>query len=90
MNTYVISAVSLGITAATTAGGVTTCGSGTARLRRIERKGDTGADLANFVLKDGAIVPVVNPDPIAFASGVKLKLGFDETGLHVVINNVCE
>jgi hypothetical protein len=91
---YTVSAVSLGISAATTTGtgssAVTTCGSGRARLRRIERKGTSTIERRQFVLKDGPIVDVVNPDPIEFEEDVKIRLGFDETGLHVVLNNVCE
>lgn len=91
---YTVSAVSQGITAAVTVGSgaaaVTTCGKGKAKLRRIVRKGTSEADRNEFKLVDGPIVDVVNPDPIAFASGVKIKLGFDETGLRVVLNNVCE
>ena len=94
MNTYTVSAISLGITAATTTGtgstAVTTCGKGKAKLRRIRRKGTSTNDLKEFVLVDGPEVDVVNPDPIAFGSGTKMKLGIDETGLHVPINNVCE
>lgn len=91
---YTVSAVSLGISAATISGSgsnaITTCGKGKARLRRIERKAATGPGASDFVLKDGPEVNVVNPDPVAFANGTKVRLGFDETGLHVVLNNVCE
>lgn len=91
---YTVSAISMGITAATTTGtgstAVTTCGKGKAKLRRIERKAATGTGASDFILKDGPEVNVVNPDPIAFGSGLKIRLGFDETGLHVVLNNVCE
>lgn len=90
MTSYVVAAISLGITAAVESGGQTECGTGTARLRRMERKGSTGLDLKKFILKDGPVVPVVNTDPIAFASGMKIKLSFDETGVYTVINNVCE
>lgn len=94
MNGFTITAVSNGITPAVTVGSgptaVTTCGTGNARIRRIERKGTSTLERRQFVLKDGPIVPVVNPDPISHPAGVKIKLGFDECGVHVVINNVCE
>lgn len=90
MNTYVIAARSLGITASSTLLGVETCGEGMARLLRIERKGEGTTDRRRFVLKDSGInVPVINTMPVPFTNGTRILLGFDETGAHVVINNIC-
>lgn len=87
---YVITALSKGITASAVSGSVETCGQGEATLLRIERKG-MGADADKFKLTNSQVdVKVVNPYPIEFANGDRVMLGRDETGVYVVVNNVCE
>jgi len=86
----VITATSKGITASSVSGGVETCGKGQATILRIERKG-TGADAADFKLTNSQVdVKVVNPYPIEFPENNRVMLGRDETGVYVVVNNVCD